>query len=113
MITFPETLDAAERLAELLKSSASIDTAVKDAAKDMADFLSVLEYMRTKEFNDAQEVLKFVDNVLVPQLMGIRDTLEAGTQAHFKRLKMASDQADRLVTRMRVLVDGGGLDGLF
>lgn len=110
MITFPETLDAAERLADLLKSSANIESALEDAAKDLADFLSVLEYMHTKEFSDCQDVLNFVDNVLIPQVLGIRDSLQASTKPHQKRLKMASDQAERLVVRLRVLVNEG-IDG--
>jgi hypothetical protein len=110
MITFPETLDAAERLADLLKSSANIESALEDAAKDLADFLSVLEYMHTKEFRDYQDVLNFVDNVLIPQVLGIRDSLQASTEPHQKRLKMASDQAERLVVRLRVLVNDG-IDG--
>jgi hypothetical protein len=110
MITFPETLDTAERLAELLKSSSNIETALEDAAKDLADFLTVLEYMHTKEFSDTEDVLNFVDNVLIPQVLGIRDSLQAGTDTHQKRLKMAHDQAERLVIRLRVLVNDG-IDG--
>jgi hypothetical protein len=110
MITFAETLDAAERLAEFLKSSDNIESALEDAAKDLADFLSVLEYMHTKKFNDMQDVLNFVDNVLIPQILGIRDSLQASTEPHQKRLKMAHDQAERLVVRLRVLVNDG-IDG--
>ena len=110
MITFPETLDAAERLAEFLKSTENIGSALEDASKDLADFISVLEYMHTKEFSDTQDVLNFVDNVLIPQVMGIRDSLQASTDPHQKRLKLAHDQAERLVVRLRVLVTDG-IDG--
>jgi hypothetical protein len=48
--------------------------------------------------------------VLIPQVLGIRDSLQAGTDTHQKRLKMAHDQAERLVIRLRVLVNDG-IDG--
>jgi len=83
---------------------------LEDASKDLADFLSVLEYMHTKEFKDTQDILNFVDNVLIPQVLGIRDSLQAGTEPHQKRLKLAHDQAERLVVRLRVLINDG-IDG--
>ena len=110
MITFHETVDIAERLAEFLKSAAELDTALKDAIEDLAGFLSMMEFSHEKGFEDAEGALKYIDNVLIPQLLGIRDSLEAGTEAHLKRLNTASDLAERLKVRLQMLRDGAASD---
>jgi hypothetical protein len=105
MITFPETLDGTERVAELLKSATDLETAINDAIEDLAGFLSMLEYAHTKKFRDSEDALQFIDNVLTPQLVGIRDSLGAGTEPHLKRLKIAGDLAERLRVRLHMLID--------
>ena len=110
MITFHETVDIAERLADFLKSASELDTALKDATEDLAGFLSMMEFSHEKGFEDAEEALQYIDNVLIPQLLGIRDSLEAGTEAHLKRLNTASDLAERLKVRLQMLRDGSVSD---
>ncbi len=106
MITFSETLDISERLAELLKSASDLQTALKDGLEDMAGYLTMLEYSHAKGFDDVEAALQYIDKVLVPQLIGIRDSLQAGTEAHLKRLNTASELAERLMIRLRMLEDG-------
>jgi hypothetical protein len=110
MITFHETVDIAERLADFLKSASELDTALKDAIEDLAGFLSMMEFSHEKGFVDAEEALQYIDKVLIPQLLGIRDSLEAGTEAHLKRLNTASDLAERLKVRLQMLRDGAASD---
>jgi hypothetical protein len=106
MITLPETVDAAERLAELLKSVSRVEVAFNAAVEELDSFQTLLEYAHTKEFEDVQSALQYIDNVLIPQLKQLRASLEAGSFEHIKRLKMASDQAERMAVRLRMLTDG-------
>jgi hypothetical protein len=106
MITLKETVGIAERLADLLKSAAELETAITDTSEGLEGFLSMLEYSHTKKFKDTDAALHYIDNVLTPQLLGIRDTLGAGTEEHVKRLNLASDLAERLVVRLQMLEDG-------
>ncbi|MGD8731400.1 MAG: hypothetical protein PVH92_05950, partial [Anaerolineales bacterium] len=64
-----------------------------------------------KDFNSAEDALKYIDNVLIPQMRGIRDTLGTGTDEPLKKLKMAHEQMDRLVLRMQMVINGD-VDGL-
>jgi hypothetical protein len=110
MITFHEMVNIAERLAEMLKSASDLETALKDTAEDMAGFLSMLEYSHEKGFADVSTSLQYIDNVLIPQLIGIRDSLGAGTEEHLKRLNTAKELAERLVVRLRMLENGAAGD---
>ena len=110
MITFHEMVNIAERLAEMLKSASDIETALKDTTEDMAGFLSMLEYSHEKGFTDVSTSLQYIDNVLIPQLIGIRDSLGAGTEEHLKRLNTAKELAERLVVRLRMLENGAAGD---
>ena len=112
MITFHEMVNIAERLAEMLKSASDLETALKDTTEDMAGFLSMLEYSHEKGFVDVGASLQYIDNVLIPQLIGIRDSLGAGTEEHLKRLNTAKELAERLVVRLRMLEDGAAGDFL-
>ena len=106
MITFPETLDALERLSENLHAIDNLDASLNAALSDLDDSLSMLHYSHEKKFKDAEEALAYIDQVLVPQLRGIRDSLAASTAAPVKNMKLASEQTDRLVLRMRMVVEG-------
>ena len=112
MITFHEMVNIAERLAEMLKSASDLETALKDTTEDMAGFLSMLEYSHEKGFADVSASLQYIDNVLIPQLIGIRDSLGAGTEEHLKRLNTAKKLAERLVVRLRMLENGAAGDFL-
>ena len=110
MITFHEMVNIAERLAEMLKSASDLETALKDTTEDMAGFLSMLEYSHEKGFADVGDSLQYIDNVLIPQLIGIRDSLGVGTEEHLKRLNTAKELAERLVVRLRMLENGAAGD---
>jgi hypothetical protein len=69
-----------------------------------------LEYSHQKDFQDVKQALSYADNVLIPQLHGIRDSLEAGATEPLKRLRLATDQADRLVVQIRMVINGDGED---
>lgn len=106
MITFPETLNALEIVLDLLKSAAEVETAVNDANDDMDGLRSMMEFAHDKNFRDAKAALKYIDDVLIPQLNGSRQSLETVTEEPLKRLKMAQAQIERLVLRLRILDDG-------
>jgi hypothetical protein len=110
MITFPETVDAAERLSELLKSTSALKAALQAARKDLEDFQSMLAYSHQKQFENAEEALAYIDKVLGPQILGIRDSLHSGTDEPLKRLTIASEQAERLAVRLRMMTDGSAMD---
>ena len=106
MITFRETVDIVGRLAEMLKSASDLELALKDTSNDLASFLTMLEFSHTKNFKDADDALVYVDTVLIPQFLGIRDSLRTGTSEHLKRLRTARDLADRMIVRLRMLENG-------
>jgi hypothetical protein len=108
MISFQETVDAIERLADLLKSAEEAEAAVQHALANLADFRSMLEYSHAKGFKDPGEALEYVDNVLIPQLNNILEALESGTTPHFQKLEMATAHAKRLAVRLQMLTDGSG-----
>jgi hypothetical protein len=111
MLTFPETLDALERVREQLKSAAELEAAVQSVAEDLAEYVTLLRYSHDKEFESADEALKYIDNVLIPQMRGIRDTLGTGTDEPLKKLKAAHEQMERLVLRLQMVINGD-VDGL-
>lgn len=106
MITFRETVDVVGRLAEMLKSATDLELALKDTDNDLASFLTMLEFSHTKDFKDAKDALQYIDTVLIPQFLGIRDSLRTGTTEHIKRLRTAQDLADRMIVRLRMLENG-------
>jgi hypothetical protein len=110
MITFPETLDGAERLSEHLKSALELEAALNAAQDSLASLQSMLAYSHEKDFKSAKDALRYIDQVLVPQLVGISDSLKTGTGEPVRRLKIASDLAERLVTRLRMLANGNAGD---
>jgi DNA anti-recombination protein RmuC len=111
MLTFPETLDALERVREQLKSVAELEAAVEAVAEDLAEYVTLLRYSHEKQFESAEEALSYIDSVLIPQMRGIRDTLGTGTDESLKKLKAAHEQMDRLVLRMQMVINGD-VDGL-
>jgi hypothetical protein len=106
MITFPETLDALERLSDNLKGIDDLDSVLRDADDDLEGYLQLLQFAHNKNFKDAEDALAYIDQVLVPQLRGLRDALKTGRRDPIKRLKLASDQTERLVLRLRMVVNG-------
>ena len=106
MITFPETLDSLERLSENLHAIDNLDTCVLSTLKELDGFLATLQYSHEKNFQSPDEALAYIDQVLIPQLRGIRDSLVASAEPPIRNLKVASEQTDRLVLRLRMVVDG-------
>ncbi|HET7010907.1 MAG TPA: hypothetical protein VFI11_09050 [Anaerolineales bacterium] len=112
MITFRETMDGLQRLNELLRTVPDVEEAVQRALHGLADLRSMLESPRARQAPGTQEVRDYIDRVVLPQLMGVRDALEVGTADNFKRLRTAQDQADRMMSRLQMLTDGS-VDNLF
>jgi hypothetical protein len=106
MITFHETVDIVGRLAEMLKSASELEVAINDTTTDLASFLTMLEFSHTKDFKGAEDALQYIDTVLIPQILGIRDSLTAGTNEHLKRLNTARDLTERVIVRLRMLDNG-------
>jgi hypothetical protein len=111
MISFRETQDAIERIAQLLKSVEDVQSVVDHAVNNLAEFRPMLEYSHVRRFGSTRELIAYIDKVLVPQLNGIHDALASGSVPHVKNLKQASDQCQRLMLRLQMLSEGdeGGL----
>lgn len=106
MISFRETQDAVERIGQMLKSVEDIGSVLDHTLTNLAEFRSMIEYSRTRQFKRVEDVLGYLDKVVVPQLNGIHDALESGSVAHLKNLRSANDQCQRLVVRLQMLTEG-------
>lgn len=111
MITFRETLDGLRNASELMKTAMEAESAVVRAASGLDDLRSMLEAPRIRKTNEAAEVIQYIDRVVLPQLAGVHDALQIGTDDSFKRLRSAAEQVERLILRLQMLVDGT-VDGL-
>jgi hypothetical protein len=113
MITFQEMQSALERLAELLKAASSAESTIKGSVGSLGDVRQMLEARRLRQFKDVEAVVDYVEKVVIPQLNGIHDTLGVSGDAHFSRVRTASEQASRLSVRVQALNDAsaGGLLG--
>ena len=109
MITFDQTLDAVERINDLLKSAEEAEGQVVFTLSNLYDFASMLKFAHRKQFQSAQEALDF-DNVLNPRLSGIISALESGTESHFKRLNVASEHTRRLMLNLQMVTGVGKPD---
>ena len=107
MISFRETQDAVERIAQLLKSVEDVHSVVDHSLSNLAEFRSLMEYSHGTRFTSTADVVGYIDKVLVPQLNGIHDALASGSTPHLKNLKQASDQCQRLMVRLQMLMEGG------
>ena len=109
MITFDQTLDAVERIYEHLRSAAEMDDLIEHMQDNLTTFSDMLQYAHQRDFDSAQDALKYMDTVLLPQLQGIIDALESGTEEPLRRLNAATDAAQRLVASLE-LVTGESAD---
>jgi hypothetical protein len=106
MITFPEAVDVLERVSELLKAVREVEATVEGTIDELDSVLAVLGFAHNKKFQNVEDALQYLDNVVQPQMVGVRDSLKMGTDDQLARLKQAREQMDRLVLRMRMVVDG-------
>lgn len=111
MITFRETLDGLQNVSELMKGAMEAESTIGRSLSTLADLRSMLDSPRIREAKSSAEVRDYVERVVLPQLIGLHDTLKIGTDDSFKRLRAAGEQADRLILRLQMLVDGS-VDGL-
>jgi hypothetical protein len=111
MITFRETLDGLQNVSELLRTAAEAEGAVQRNLAGLADLRAMLESPRVRKATGPLEVRDYVERVVLPQLTGLHDSLQIGTDDSFKRLRAAADQTDRLILRLQMLVDGS-VEGL-
>ncbi len=105
MITFDQTLEAVVRIHDLLKSSQKIEVLISSASANLTSFQSMMGYPHEKDFQSVQEVLDYIDEVLMPQLDGIVDALQSGTEEHLKRLVAARDHTERLMVSLEMVTD--------
>lgn len=112
MITFQEMLDGVQRVAEMLKVAEELQTALEDGLEGMDDLVSMMAYSHEKEFQTVEMALNYIDQVLMPQLRGLRDSLAASTEDQLRHLLIASESAERLAVRLQMLGEGGVEDFL-
>ncbi len=106
MISFPEAVDVLERATELLKAVREVEATVEGTIDELDSVMAVLGFAHNKEFQNVDDALTYIDNVVTPQMVGVRDSLKMGTEDQLARLKQVREQIERLVLRMRMVVDG-------
>ena len=106
MISFREMLDSVSRLAEALKTSADAETTFQRSTTSLTDLRTMLEATRLRQFKTPTEVADYIERVAVPQLNGIRDSLEIATASHFGKMRTATELASRLELRLQALSEG-------
>lgn len=111
MITFRETLDGLQNVSELMKGAMEAESTVTRALTSLADLRAMLDSPRARSAKSVPELRDYIDRVVLPQLVGLHDALQVGTDDSFKRLRSANEQADRVILRLQMLVDGA-VDGL-
>ncbi len=111
MITFRETLDGLRNVSEMMKTAMEAEETVERTLAGLADLRAMLESPRVRRAEEVVQVRDYIDRVILPQLLGLNDALRIGTDDGFKRLRAAGDQADRMILRLQMLVDGS-VDGL-
>jgi hypothetical protein len=111
MINFDQTLDAVERINDLLKSTSALEIQISRTQANLVDFGVMLEYAHRKNFRNAEEALSYIDQVLIPRLQGIENALTSGTEEHFQKLHIAREHTNRLAARLQ-MVTGGDIEGL-
>lgn len=111
MISFRETQDAVERIAQLLKSVEALQSVIDHALSNLSEFRTMMDYSHAKRFTSPAEAVAYIDKVLIPQMTGIHDALASGSSPHLKGLKQANDQCQRLMLNLQMLTEGleGGL----
>ncbi len=108
MITFDQTLDAVERISNLLKAVDDLEYQFVYSSANLSDFANMLRYAHKKEFKDADDALQYIDKVLQPRLTGIIQALESGAEEHFKMLKTASEHSERLRSSLELVIGESG-----
>ena len=111
MITFDQTLDAVERIYDQLKSVSAIQDQLEHGRANLLDFAKMLDYAHKRDFKSAQELLNYIDKVLIPQLHGIITAFESGTEPHLNKLNSASEHTKRLLANLQ-MVTGSSNDAL-
>jgi hypothetical protein len=111
MISFREMLDSVSRLADILKTTAETETTYRRSAASLTDLRTMLDGARLRQFRTPAEAAEYIERVAVPQLNGIRDSLEVTTNSHFSKMKTATGLAGRLELRLQALSEGS-VDGL-
>jgi hypothetical protein len=111
MISFREMLDSVSRLADILKTTAETETTYRRSAASLTDLRTMLDGVRLRQFRTPAEAAEYIERVAVPQLNGIRDSLEVTTNGHFSKMKTATELAGRLELSLQALSEGY-VDGL-
>jgi hypothetical protein len=111
MISFREMLDSISRLVELLKTTSEAETTFRRSVANLTDLQTMLGRARVRQFQTPAEMADYIERVAIPQLNGIRDTLEVTTNGHFGKMRTAAELAGRLELRLQALAEGT-VDGL-
>ena len=106
MISFTETLEAVERQSELLRSVSEVRLAVENTLESLRDFRLMLEHSHQKAFQSTEEVLQYIDQVLISQLNSIHDSLHTSMGTSLGKLTQAGAHTERLVAKLRIFADG-------
>ncbi len=106
MISFREMLNSVSRLSEILKTTAETETTFRRSTTSLTDLRTMLDGGRLRQFKTPAEVAEYVERVAVPQLNGLRDSLEMATDGHFGMMRTATELADRLELRLQALSEG-------
>lgn len=106
MISFREMLDSVSRLAAILKTTVEAETTFQRSASGLTDLRTMLEASRLRQFKSPAEAAEYIERVAIPQLNGIRDSLEITTAAHFGMMRTATELAGRLELRLQALSEG-------
>lgn len=106
MISFSETLDAVERQQDLLRSVSDIAVAIQKTLEGLGNFHLMLEHAHQKQFETVAEALQYNDNVLMPQLTALHDSLQTSTRDPLSKLAQARSHNERLVNQLRLFSDG-------
>lgn len=106
MISFTETLEAVERQQDFLRSVSDIAVAIEKSLEGLRNFQLMLEHAHQKKFQSVTEALQYNDNVLLPQLKAIHDSLQTSTQDPLHKLSQARSHNERLVIQLRQFSEG-------
>jgi hypothetical protein len=110
MISFREMLDSVSRLAAILKTTAEAETTFQRSTSSLTDLRTMLDGPRLRQFKTPGEMADYIERVAIPQLNGLRDSLEITTASHFGMMRTATELARRLELRLQALSEGA-VDG--
>ena len=77
-----------------------------DTLESLRDYRLMLEHSHQKSFQSPEEVLQYIDQVLISQLNSIHDRLQTSMDTSLGKLTQAGAHTERLVAKLRIFADG-------